>query len=111
MWEDIVVPDLQHHFSSQIEHVLKVIREAKKRAPDHEKGESAVEIHIPREDGELWYGALNQARIALESHYKFGPIDEIDVLETLSPKKRDAFLRERFYMSLQSVLIQYVMGY
>ena len=62
---------------------------------------------IPREV-QRWYGALNQARLALEAIHHFGPSDGIDP-DKLAPEKRGAFMRSQFYCALQSALLERVM--
>ncbi len=104
MWEEIVVPELQEHFTSQIDTVTKAIREAKKT----EIAGKDTELHIQKGDAETWYGALNQARLALEDRYQFGAMTE-EAFEKIPDPQRQAYFRERFYCHLQSVLIEYVM--
>lgn len=101
MWEDIVVPDLQVEFSAQRTHVL----EAVKKARHTESGE----ILIGPADADLWYGALNQARLTMESQYHFGPREFADPEEIVDPVMRSAFLRDEFYLTLQSLIMRFVM--
>ena len=54
------------------------------------------------------YGALNQARIALENRYQFGPTQNVTDVETFPAPKRSAFIRRQFYCALQSVLLEHV---
>jgi len=98
MWEDIVVPDLETHFSGQLDHVVKAVNEGKEKD----------EITIPKEEGELWYGALNQARLGLESKYHFGQEEDIEPDE-LEKEERQGYLRGRFYCTVQTVLMEYVL--
>ena len=98
MWEDIVVPDLKTHFSGQLDHVVKAVNEGKEKD----------EITIPKEEGELWYGALNQARLGLESKYHFGQEEDIGPDE-LKEEERQGYLRGRFYCTIQTVLMEYVL--
>jgi len=104
MWEDLVMPDLKSHFSSQLEHVLKAVRTLKKVTPEGEIGE----LHISREDADTWYGALNQARLALEEAHQFGPAEDVKIID-LPDRQRQGYFRDRFYCHLQSLLIEYVM--
>jgi len=64
MWEDIVVPELESEFSAQRKTVLKAVMEAREKESDG--------LIIERKDAEEWYGALNQARLAMEGKYRFG---------------------------------------
>ena len=65
-------------------------------------------IWITPENAYPWYSALNQARLALEEQFKFGPSEELGV-ESLSPVRAAAFLRSKFYCAIQSLLLEYVM--
>ena len=56
-----------------------------------------------------WYSALNQARLALEERYHFGPAETIS-LEGNDPVRRTAFMRSKFYCAIQCLLLDYVMG-
>ena len=97
-WREYVLPDLRDSFNAQLE----TIEGAVALAGD---GEGPTEIHIAREDAELWYGALNQARLALEERYGFSHEDP----EGMTPGKRSAWFRSQFYLQVQSVLLDYVM--
>lgn len=105
MWEDIVVPDLESHFSTQLGTVLKTIKAAQ---PNNEE---EAEIEITKEDAEDWYGALNQARLGLEKTYHFGQEDELDPSDLANPESRNAYLRSRFYSSLQGLILEYVLEF
>ncbi|YCM43718.1 hypothetical protein V2O64_20645 [Verrucomicrobiaceae bacterium 227] len=100
MWDEIVVPELEAEFSTQRKHVLKVVKKAQ-RAEDKE-------VVIEPKDADLWYGALNQARLSLEAEYKFGPREFADPEEIDDPAMRSAFLRDEFYLTLQSLILRYV---
>lgn len=97
-WREYVLPDLRDGFNAQLE----TIEGAVALAGD---GEGPAEIHIAREDAELWYGGLNQARLALEERYGFSLEDP----EGMTPGKRSAWFRSQFYLQVQSVLLDYVM--
>ncbi len=105
-WIDYVLPDLEADFSSQLQYVHKEVRVA--RSKDSEKGE----IHITSENVGLWYGALNQARIALESELELSQYDEIDsdTVKSLSNEVRSAIIRNHFYTVIQTNLLEQVMG-
>ena len=72
------------------------------------KEEASGEVFITKEDADNWYGALNQARLALEARYKFGPSEEIEDVGSFDDDKRSAFVRNQFYNALQGVLLEYV---
>ena len=97
-WRDYVLPDLRDGFNAQ----LDTIEGALALAGD---GEAPTEIHISREAADLWYGGLNQARLALEERYGFSHEDP----EGMTPGKRSAWFRSQFYLHVQSVLLDHVM--
>lgn len=107
-WEEIVIPELKDFFSGQLHKVADTVHQAQKDAdPAAEPPEGKV--FIVREDGQQWYGALNQARLALESRYKFGPTQEVSEVNSFPVAKRSAFIRSQFYCALQSVLLEHVL--
>lgn len=97
-WEELVVPDLEQSFSSQCRFVQASIDAAR------ERDEKALFIK-PR-DAEKWYGAVNQARLSLQARYK---LHELDDPEGAPAELRSAHFRDRFYLMLQSLLLEYVM--
>ena len=103
-WREFVVPDLKHSFSSQ----LNVVAEAVNRALEEAAGGPGT-LWIRRDDAYDWYGALNQARLAIEECHRFGPCESVDPL-SLETEARQAFLRSQFYCALQSLLLENGMG-
>ncbi len=101
MWEEIVVPELEQEFTKQRLDVMMVVVKA--------KGGNEEAIHIDKEGAETWYGALNQARLALESKHKFGPRELNSPKEIKDPEARSAYFRNDFYSTIQSLLLRYVM--
>ncbi len=102
-WEEYVIPDLREGFENQLSIVAKSVQEA----VDQSAGEPGS-VWIAPADGFPWYGALNQARLALEDLHHFGPGDSVAIGE-LCPASRSAFLRSHFYLTLQSLLLDYVL--
>ena len=100
MWNEIVVPELEEDFSKQRLEVVMAVMKAKGEGED---------IHIDKESAEAWYGALNQARLELESEFQFGQRDEIDPDKIKDDAARAAFYRSDFYSAVQSLLLRYVM--
>ncbi len=107
-WDEVVIPELQDFFSGQLRKVADTVFEAQKDAGAQGEVPDG-EVLIVREDGAEWYGALNQARLALERRYKFGPSQEATDVEEFSAAKRSAFIRSQFYCALQSVLLEHVL--
>ncbi len=97
-WQEFVLPELRDDFNAQ----LDAIEGALALAGD---GEDPAEIHITRENADLWYGGLNQARLALEERYGFSTENP----EGMTPGKRSAWFRSQFYLHVQSVLLDHVM--
>jgi hypothetical protein len=106
-WEEVVIPELKSFFSGQISCVVEGVKRGQEGV-ELGKEEASGEVFITKEDAENWYGALNQARLALEARYKFGESEEIEDLEDFDDDKRSAFVRNRFYNALQGVLLEYV---
>ena len=102
-WNEWVVPELEEGFEAELALVKMTIESACHEASG---GVGALWV-IPRE-AQRWYGALNQARMALEARYHFGPSDGID-FEKLPLEKRGAFMRSQFYCALQSAMLEHVM--
>ena len=101
-WRDYVVPDLHAHFSSEIETVTSAIHRAAALA-----GNGSGPLWIRPDEAMTWYGVLNQARLALEEIHRFGAEEHFHP-ESLTAAARPAYLRSRFYQSLQSVLLRHL---
>jgi hypothetical protein len=102
-WRDFVVPDLREEFDDQISKVAKTIECAMEQS-----GGEAGSIWIGKADAFIWYGALNQARLALEDLHHFGPSEDVS-MEELHPARRSAFFRSQFYLAIQSLLLDHVL--
>jgi hypothetical protein len=107
-WDELVIPELTVFFSGQLRKVAEAIREAQHAAAEREATPEG-ELFIGRAEGPEWYGALNQARLALETRYKFGPAQGVSGIASFSASKRSAFIRSQFYCALQSVLLEHVL--
>ena len=97
-WQDFVLPDLREGFNTQLAAIEATIEAA---GSDDEPGE----VFILKEEAELWYGGLNQARLALEERYKLSDA----ALPDMTPGKRSAWFRSQFYLHVQSLLLDHVM--
>jgi len=102
-WQEYIVPDLREGFQDELAQVGAAIESAIFQA---ESGPGP--IWITREDALPWYSALNQARLAIEERFKFGPTETI-FLKGLTPERRAAFVRSKTYCAIQSMLLEYVM--
>lgn len=102
-WREYVVPDLEEGFSSAVLHVTTSIAAARL-----ESGGGPGPLWITRDDAFHWYSALNQARLALEDRFHFGPGERVDPAD-LTPLRRAAFLRSQFDCAVQSLLLEHVL--
>lgn len=92
-WREWIRPELSHTFKGQIEVVADALRDD----PDF--------VEIDREHFELWYGALNQSRLALENVYRFAGVDQVGEVVTWPEDKQSAFMRFQLALALQSALL------
>ncbi len=97
-WQEFVLPELREGFNAQLEAIEAAIANAG-------DGEDPGEVFITRENSELWYGGLNQARLALEERYGLSTAEP----EEMSPGERSAWFRSQFYLHVQSLLLDYVL--
>lgn len=97
-WRDYVLPDLRDGFNAQLAAIEAAVDAA---GSEDEPGE----LFILKEDAELWYGGLNQARLALEERYDLSNA----ILAEMTPGKRSAWFRSQFYLHVQSLLLTHVM--
>ena len=102
-WNEFVVPDLDEGFSADV--VLVATRIASARVGS---GGEAGALWIVPDEASQWYSTLNQARLALEERYQFGPGEIIDADE-LQGEERAGFIRSQFYCAIQSLLLDHVM--
>jgi len=103
-WQEYIVPDLRESFHDELAQVGAAIESA-----IHIADSGPGPIWINRDEVFPWYSALNQARLALEERYHFGPAETIS-LEGNDPVRRTAFMRSKFYCAIQCLLLDYVMG-
>lgn len=102
-WHEYIVPDLREEFRSELAQVRAELDTAATHVVD---GVGA--ITIGRENGFVWYSALNQARLALEERYHFGQSEHI-APGSLGPEARFPFFRSQLYCELQSLLLEFVL--
>jgi hypothetical protein len=106
-WREHILPDLRTEFSRQLDVVSEDVKKARSRGG---RNGPRFEVLIPFEHVEAWYGALNQARVVMQERYQFPEIDSPNALIGLlqSPNLKP-FLTSRFYIQLQSALLDLVM--
>ncbi|MEY3394121.1 MAG: hypothetical protein RL346_357 [Verrucomicrobiota bacterium] len=103
-WKDYIVPDLRESFADDLHHVYACIESAA-AGPDG----SGSAIWITPADASRWYSALNQARLTLEEIHHFGDDPEL-AHSNLNRSAKDALLRSRIYCTLQSLILDHVLG-
>ena len=102
-WEELVVPDLREGFQDELAEIGALIESAV-----FASASGPGPIWITPGEAFPWYSSLNQARLALEEIYHFGPEDKADPLN-MTPVQRAAFIRSGFYSDIQSLLLRHVM--
>lgn len=100
-WNEYVVPDLEEDFRGQVKAVAGTIEKA--RTCD----EPAV--FISPTDAEQWYGAINQVRLSMHARYDVEELSNSNDLDDADPVIKSAYYRNRFYLLLQSMLLEYVL--
>jgi len=98
-WEEWVVPDLVEAFDAQSHYVVAAIQKARQHSPP-------APLSVTSKDVEFWYGAVNQARLALQARYQ---LDALESLDDIPEEMIEAYFRDRFYTSLLSLFLEYVM--
>jgi hypothetical protein len=100
-WDEWVVPDLVENFDKQCSYVALAIKRAHSEVPSP--------IIVSPQDVDHWYGALNQARLSLQARYRLDAIEFENVVDDLPDEIVQAYFRDRFYASLQSLFLEFVM--
>ena len=101
-WGEYVVPDLEENFRNQTQFVDATIKRAR------QSNEPA--IFIAPAGAELWYGAINQVRLSLQASYDVEELGEAGDLNDWEPELKSAYFRNRFYLLLQSMLLEFIMN-
>ena len=101
-WREYVLPDLQESFTKQVAFVYHAIEKA---VADSE--EQAGPLFVEKQDAMNWYGALNQARLTLQSRYELP--QDVDGLKGMEPERRGAYYRSHFYCIIQTLLIDRIL--
>lgn len=100
-WNEYVVPDLEEGFRGQVKAVAGTIEKA--RTSDEPA------IFISPSDAEQWYGAINQVRLSMHARYDVEELSNSNDLDDADPVIKSAYYRNRFYLLLQSMLLEYVL--
>lgn len=95
-WNEFVLPGLGEDFDGQLGVVEQAIAGL----------EGEGEIYITADDAEAWFGALNQARLALEESHHLSEVGD----EEMPPPLRTAWYRSQFYQMVQGMLLEFLMS-
>jgi hypothetical protein len=68
--------------------------------------QSPAEIYITSKDVDRWYGAINQARLALQAQYHLDALESFDDAPEIVLQ---AYFRDRFYVFLLGMFLEHVM--
>ncbi len=99
-WEEFVKPDLVVKFKQDILTVSNILAAA--------QDEQQKEFFISSEDAAAWYSTVNQARIFLEGKYELSELDEEYDPISGDPDLVEPFVKGRFYIQLQSLILEYL---
>ncbi|MFC4992776.1 DUF2017 family protein [Rubritalea tangerina] len=105
-WADLMTPELSEQFNEQVLHVSRAISTAEKN-PD-----LTGSLFIKADEADIWFGAINQARLSLEERFEvsqYDDSDDQDALEFENPNLKAALIRYHFYTSLQSIMLEYIL--
>ena len=105
-WTELITPELSEQFNEQVLHVSRAISTAQKDT------DLTGSLFIQEDEAEIWFGAINQARISLEERHQVSQYeDDIDeeALEYEDPHLKAAIIRYHFYTSLQSIMLEYIL--
>ncbi|MGJ8672172.1 DUF2017 family protein [Rubritalea sp.] len=105
-WNELITPELSDQFNEQVRHVSRAISTAEKDS------KLTGSLFIKAADADIWFGAINQARLSLEERHDISKHeDEIneDALEYEDPSLKAAIIRYHFYTSLQSIMLDYIL--
>lgn len=100
-WNEYVVPDLEEDFRGQTKTVAVSIERARMS--------KEPAIFIPPAEAEQWYGAINQVRLSMHARYDLEELGDSNDLDDTNPMLKSAYYRNRFYLLLQSMLLEYVL--
>ena len=94
-WREFVLPDLRELYGAQVATVARALADLS----------PGTAIFVARDEAESWYGAFNQARLALEERYRLSHKDGAPI----TPERRTAVIRSHFYQVIQGMLLEFLM--
>ncbi|MDA0813149.1 MAG: DUF2017 family protein [Verrucomicrobia bacterium] len=103
-WKEFVVPDLRTRFDDALDQLESDVADARQVRKLPMK-RFVVKLRV--EHVELWYSALNQARLVLQEKYKLPSENTSLSLEDLFAKGQwRAYFQSRFYAEVQCWLLE-----
>ena len=106
-WHDTIGPELRESFNRHLETVQEDLRQAR---VDSGEGGPVFTFLVQADHIDAWYGALNQARLVMQERYRFPESDSAEALiELLQSANLKPFLASRFYVEIQSALLELAM--
>ena len=104
-WREYTLPDFREQFSRQIDTVQADLAAAREK-PGTSEG-PFHDVTVPLDHVDAWYGALNQARLVMQERYRFPEKETPEALfELLESENIGPYFTSRFYMEIQSVLLE-----
>jgi len=106
-WYAYVSPDIESAHRQQSEFVKRTLALLKEQQATNPSSDTPASIRITSKDFDRWYGALNQARLSLESQFQFGQnAHQIGEFIQWSPDKLSRYLQSQFYQAIQIDLLE-----
>lgn len=107
-WSELMTPELGEQFNEQVTHVSKAISSAKK------ENDLTGSVSISHDEADIWFGAINQARISLESRFQLSKLEEefedgIQADDIKDPALLSAIIRYDFYSRIQNIMLDYIL--
>jgi len=95
-WQEFVQPELQEQYQTEVSVVEELLNQAVAA------GETV--LYMSPDNARAWYSVLNQARLHLNHDHVV--MEECSRLEGDGPRSHASY-RERFYVDLQSIMLDY----
>ena len=96
-WDEWVVPELKEGYRQQLDIVEETLSDIRNK--------NLTKICIDEDSVELWYGAINLARLMLNERYHF---DAVEFDEDTEEVIQLAYMRDQFYTALLSLMLDFI---
>ncbi|MFT5467081.1 MAG: hypothetical protein ACI8UO_002184 [Verrucomicrobiales bacterium] len=111
-WREFVVPELESQFTDSIAKVAHAIG----MAEEYEEEEIGIlrRVDVSKEDAEVWYQVLNQARLIMNEDHDLSRVEqeffsgETEPTE-LSEEAMRLIMRNRFFAAIQEMILTSMM--